>query len=106
MQSYQVTFTASGTWTNQSLGYVKIYDGPNTTGTLLLDQTPANKSAYPITLEVSSGYCCVDLYGPAPAPGTDVTSNDYADSPSGLGYWQFAIDKDGTINIEIYDFDD
>lgn len=105
-QSYQVTFTASGTWTNQSLGYVKIYDGQDTTGTLLLDQNPALKSAYPITLTISSGYCCVDLYGPAFAPGTDVTSEDYGNSPSGLGYWQFTIDKDGSLDIYIGDFDD
>lgn len=104
--SHQVTITADGAWANEQLGYVKIYDGQDTTGTPLLDQTPANKSAYPITLEITSGYCSIDINGPALAPGTDVSSDDYANSPSGLGYWQFTIDKDGSLNIYIGDFDD
>lgn len=104
-QSYQVTFTASDSWSHQSLGYVKIYDGQDLTGTLLLNQTPANKSAYPITLEVTSGYCAIDVNGPSTL-GLWLSSNDYADGPSGLGYFRYTIDKDGTIDISITDFDD
>lgn len=103
--SYQVTFTASDNWSSQSSGYVKIYDGQDNTGTLLLDQTPANKSAYPITLEVTSGYCAIYVYGPSTL-GLWLSSNDYEDSPAGLGYWRYTIDKDGTIDISITDFDD
>lgn len=84
---------------------MKIYDGQDLTGTLLLNQTPANKSAYPITLEVKSGYCAIDVYGPS-TMGLWVSSNDYADGPSGLGYFRYTTDKDGTIDISITDFDD
>ena len=105
-QSYQVTFTADGAWANEIYGGVKIYDGQDTTGTLLLDQNPANKSAFPMTLTITSGYCSIELYGNALSPSTEVTSDDYADSPSGLGYWQFTIDKDGSLNMFVGDFDD
>lgn len=105
-QSYQVTFTASDSWSHQGKGYVKIYDGEDILGTLLLDQTPANKSLYPITLGITSGYCSIQVYGPSTL-GLWLSSDDFVDSTiSGAGWFRFTIDKDGTIDISITDFDD
>lgn len=110
--SYSVTFTASGNWSSSSQGSIAIIDGQDTSGTELFYQNPANKLAYPITLSVSSGYCCILFCGPFIDP-EEATSNDYTIVETQMieykgVYWYChiaTIDKDGTIDINIGDFD-
>lgn len=99
-QSYQVTITASEAWANSSHGVITFYDGQDNTGDVLLTQNPADKSAYPLTLSVSSGYLYINIYAPDQF-GVSITSNDYSTSSNA-----FIIDKDGTINIQVVDFYD
>lgn len=105
-QSYQVTITASGNWNHSADGMIKIYDGQDNTGTLLLDQAPASKSAYPITLTVTSGYCYISVTGSFVTWYQGITSSDYTLT----GQYELekvaTIDKDGTIDIEVKNFDD
>ena len=95
---YQVTFTASGSWHNSAQGGVHIYDGQDSSATELLNQVPANKSAFPMTFTISSGYCLIVLDGYVVS---NIASNDYSTFQP-----PFVVDKDGTINIAVWDFDD
>lgn len=106
--AYDVTFTASGGWTSPSHGTVQIYDGQDETGILLLDQNPANKSAFPMTLQIRSGYCKVKLVTDGTViMGYGITSNDYEASPLGNSYNRlYTIDKNGSIDLQVYTWDD
>lgn len=103
---YEVTITASGSWNNQSDGTIKIYDGQDNTGTLLLDQTPANKSAYPVTLTFTSGYFHIVATCSGFLAGFSVTSSDFTIEDMSGFRAKAVIDKNGTINIKADDFAD
>lgn len=106
-QSHQVTFTASGNWYgNDNDSNVYIYDGTDNTGTLLLHQNPANKSAFPMTLTITSGYCYISVTGAFVGYYQGITSSDYTLTGDYAMEKVATIDKDGTIDIEVKDFDD
>ena len=107
---YQVTFTALNNWSGANTGRVRIYDGQDTTGTLLLDQNPANKNAFPMTLAITSGKCFVSVYGPAiiAGEGPVVRSDDFntqqIDYPA--DFLINGINKNGNVIIDVSEFND
>ena len=101
--TYTVTFTASNDWRNSYSGIVRIYDGDDETGTLLLEQNPADKSAFPMQFNITSGFCKIKFDG-AGLWGCSINSSDF-DSIAYDGYSGiFKIDKNGTIDLSVYDF--
>ena len=111
VSGYDVTFTSSGAWLHSSDGRIQIYDGEeNNNPLLLLDQNPANKSAFPITLNFSSGHMFMHITGVS-LVGNGVTSSDYTITGGsmslGSSIWPKAdINQNGTINIDCADFTD
>ena len=106
----QVTLTASGRWNYQSVGAIYICEGQDSSGQVLLNQTTANKSAYPINVNVSGGYMYIEVNG-LNMMGVLVTSNDYTVTPIRITSYQCTyvvsgINANGTVNIEVDDFDD
>lgn len=111
---YEVTLTIDslwGGWYNEEMGTVMVYDGEDNTAPVVLSQVPANSSAYPITVTITSGHLLVAFDGPAvycDAP----TSSDY-DAPTSVGYpavagigYLFTINKNGSMALRVGDFDD
>lgn len=108
---YSVTFTASNSWNGSSKAYIYIYDGSwmdPQNALLLLEQHPADKYAFPMTLQVSSGVCGINIHAIQIAGrivSNDYNINDYTGlSPSYNN--NIYIDKDGTINLDINDWAD
>lgn len=106
---YEVTFTASGGWINEESGYIAIYDGQDNTGTLLLEQRPANKSTFPTTVNVSSGYCYIYLsglmiLGSITSTYYTISDGDISDVVDFGLYVE--VNKNGTINIYVSNWDD
>lgn len=104
---YQVTFTASNYWSySDDWSHVYIYDGQDNTGTLLLHQNPANKSAFPMILTITSGHCYIELEG-AFVNEAYVTSSDFnVQTISSNLKFLLTIDKEGTVDISIKTFDE
>lgn len=105
---YDVVFNAYGAFNSSNDGQIQIYDGQDSTGTLLLNQQPANQSAFPMTLHFDSGYCYVLIKGPS-LSSPDIYSDDFSiwGYGGGMSYYDSCtIDKNGTINISVADFDE
>ena len=105
VQGYQVTITTSGYWMDvTSSCAIKIYDGESGSSTILLNQSPPDKTAFPMTFTVTSGKCAIDLIGPAVMASR--TSSDYDYYTTGTEPVYFIIDKDGTINFDVDTWND
>ena len=108
--AYNVTLTASGNWYGSSVASIYIYDGTDRTGMLVFSQSPVNKSAYPVTVQISSG--SMYIYGTADgAIVSDITSSDFAGGGGSSGSDPVegtftGIDHDGTVNLDVDDWDD
>lgn len=97
---YNVTITTSGYWSDvTSSCAIKIYDGESGSSNILLNQSPPDKTAFPMTFTVTSGKCAIDLIGPAVMASR--TSSDYEYYSTGTEPIYFIIDKDGTINFDV-----
>ena len=102
---YQVTITTSGYWMDvTSSCAIKIYDGESGSSTILLNQSPPDKTAFPMTFTVTSGKCAIDLIGPAVMARR--ASSDYDYYTTGTEPVYFIIDKDGTINFDVDTWND
>lgn len=102
---YTVTLTASGDWSHESYSKVKIYEGEDDTGTLIFDEEPSSQSHFPTTIQVHSNKIYIDLYV-SYIMGVDVTSTDFVIDPVATATYIATIDKDGSIDLGVTDWDD
>ena len=77
---YNVTINAKDYWYDAtSSNALKIYDGERGSSTILLNQSPPDKTAFPMTFTVTSGKCAIEFVGGAVMG--DITSSDYERYP-------------------------
>lgn len=96
---YRVTITASGDWHHTSESNISIYDGQDATGTLLFHEAPSAIDHFPQTFVISSGYLYILLDAPWLMGG--VESSDFTMTSD-----YFIIDKNGSVDIAVWDWDD
>ena len=104
---YNVTINAKDYWYDAtSSNALKIYDGERGSSTILLNQSPPDKTAFPMTFTVTSGKCAIEFIGGAVMG--DITSSDYERYPTNVAFLPdyFIIDKDGTINVYVSTWND
>jgi len=113
--SHTVTLTISNESNTNNKEYFRVYDGQDTTGTLLLDSGSRVATPTPNTLSCSSGYITLAIcgYGGDPSTGNITTSGGI--SPASASIYSsgndpdlitFEVTGDGTIAITNIDWED